>query len=111
MATEELEITKLIFARLKAEQCLDEMDRETVAYRIAEIMVAAKQMFTKTLSRLTNVNGESTGSMEEDLTGLQNTFVYMCDLMYDFDSAYMKALKLPPVAKEKVAGLDGEEDD
>lgn len=109
MGLEEIEITRLIFERLKSEKCLDEEGRETVAYRIAEIMVAAKEMYTKALPRLTNVNGESNSTMEEDLTGLQMTFTHLCDLMHEYDAAYLQAMKLPPPKKgEELASLDGQ---
>lgn len=106
--TEELEITRLIFERLKQERCLEEEDRETVAYRIAEIMVAAKQMFTKSLPRLTNVNAESSSPMEDDLLGLQMTFQHLCDLMHEYESAYLQALRIPPPDKKsEAADLSG----
>ena len=105
---EEIEITKLIFERLKKDQCLEESDRETVAYRIAEIMVAAKHMYTNTLTRLINVSGESRGTAHDDLVGLQNSFTHLCDLMYEYDSAYLKALGHPPPnSDEQASGLDG----
>lgn len=107
---EELEITRLIHDRLKREECLDPVERETVAYRIAEIMVAAKRMFTTTLPRLTNVNGESTSPMDEDLAGLQTSFFHLCDLMYDFDSAYLLAMGHPPPSQPAETEPDEEEE-
>lgn len=105
--SEEVEITRLIFDRMKREQCLDEGDRETVAYRIAEIMVTAKQMYTKTLPRLTNVSGESDAMMEDDLSGLQMSFLHLCDLIYEFQSTLMSAMKVP---LEELAPKEDEEE-
>lgn len=93
---EELEITRLLFQRLQREEHLDVDDRETVAYRIAEIMVSAKQMYTQTLPRLINVSGESTELIEDDFAGLRSRFEHLCDLMLDFHTVYMQALRLPP---------------
>ena len=95
-----MEITRLIFERLAKENCLAESERETIAYRIAEIMVTAKQMYTKSLPRLTNVNGESDSPVEDDLTGLQMTFTHMCDLMHEFDSVYLEAIRPPKDLQE-----------
>ncbi len=111
---EEVEITKLINARLQREDCLESSYRETSAYRIAEIMVAAKKMFTVTLPRLTNVNGESTAPMDEDLSGLRMTFLHLCDLMHDFDSTFLQAMghrpeDLPGVAQEDQELLENED--
>lgn len=100
---EEVEITKLINERLRREDCLAAEDRETVAYRIAEIMVAAKRMHTSGLARITNLNGESNAPMDEDLTGLRMTFLHLCDLMHDFDSAFFRSIRhgLPEVPPER----------
>ena len=93
--SEEVEITRLLFDRMKKENCLDEIDRETVSYRIAEIMVTAKQMYTRVLPRLINVSGESDSAMEDDLAGLQMNFVHLSDLMYEFQRTLMIAMKVP----------------
>lgn len=90
--TEEAEITRLIHDRLRQEQCLEESDRETVAYRIAEIMVSAKAMYTKSLPRITNVNGESEQTMDDDLAGLRMTILHLRDLLHDFDSTFFASM-------------------
>jgi hypothetical protein len=93
LPTEELEVTKLLYERMTKEDCLTVSERETLAYRIAEIMASAKRMYTKSLPRLTNINGESDTPMEDDLTGLQMTFEHLCDLMHEFRSTYLGAIK------------------
>ncbi len=109
LPTQELEITRLIFERLVKENCLAVSERETIAYRIAEIMVTAKQLYTKSLPRLTNVNGESNSPVEDDLTGLQMTFTHMCDLMHEFDSVFLEAIR-PPKDPEDSEEETSEED-
>ena len=96
LPTEELEITRLIHDRLSREECLESSDRETVAYRIAEIMVTAKRMYTASLPRLTNVSGESNASMDEDLEGLRMTFLHLRDLLHDFDSTFFESMHHEP---------------
>lgn len=109
--TEELEITRLIFDRLAREECMESEERETIAYRIAEIMVAAKRMFTVSLPRLTNVNGESTSPMDEDLEGLRMTFLHLRDLLQDFDSGYLAAMHHEAPAYDYDGELAHEEED
>lgn len=92
---------RLIHERLVKENCLLPNERETVAYRIAEIMVTARQMYTQTLPRLTNVSGESQSPMEDDLSGLQMTFLHLNDLLCEFRSTLLQALDLPPEAQEE----------
>lgn len=96
LPTEELEITRLINERLLREDCLESADRETVAYRIAEIMVTAKRMYTTSLPRLTNVNGESHSSMDDDLEGLRMTFLHLRDLLHDFDCTFFESMHHEP---------------
>ncbi len=108
-ATEELEITRLIHERLTREECLDHADRETVSYRIAEIMVAAKRMYTSSLSRLINVSGESQFGMDEDLEGLRMTFVHLRDLLHDFDSMFFESMHHEPPAYDYDGELPEEE--
>lgn len=119
LPAQELEITRLIHDRLRREECLQPEDRETVAYRIAEIMVAAKSMFTTSLPRVTNVNGESEASMDDDLEGLRMTFLHLRDLLHDFDSTFFASMhhEAPAydydgeTAEEEEEPLEGHEDD
>ena len=104
---EELEITRLINERLRREDCMEAEDRETVAYRIAEIMITAKRMYTTSLPRLTNVNGESEATMEDDLEGMRMTFLHLRDLLHDFDSTFFESMH----HDVNMYDFDGEEQD
>ena len=42
LRSEEATLTKIIRAKMTAQECLREQDREALAYRISEIFVAAK---------------------------------------------------------------------
>jgi hypothetical protein len=108
---EELEITRLIADRLRREDCMEAADRETIAYRIAEIMVSARQMYTASLPRLTNVNGESQATMDEDLEGLRMTFLHLRDLLHDFDSTFFAAMNHEPNAYNYDGEQPEEEDE
>lgn len=88
----ELEITKLIHLRLNREDYLDKSNRETIAYRIAEIMTVADTMVTRSLPLLTNVKGESTFTVEDDLEGMRRTFLHLRDLLYDFDNVFLESI-------------------
>lgn len=108
---EELEITRLIADRLSREDCMDVADRETIAYRIAEIMVTARRMFTTSLPRLTNVSGESQASMDDDLEGMRMTFLHLRDLLHDFDSTFFAAMNHEPHAYNFDGETPEEEED
>lgn len=99
----ELDVTKAIHARLHREDYLEKIHRETVAYRIAEIMSMAGSLVESTLPRLMSVSQAPAYSMEEDLQGLVRTFVNLRDLLCDFEGVYLEAIGQDPTAER--AGL------
>jgi hypothetical protein len=110
LPTEEIEITRLLFERMVKEDCLTVSERESISYRIAEIMVTAKRMYTKSLPRLTNVNSESNSPMDDDLTGLVITFEHLCDLMHEFRGTLLGAIRRPEDPEEDTDEEDEEAD-
>lgn len=62
--SEEIAITKVVHDKLKEQNCLLPGERESVAYRLAEIMVSAKNLYVEVLPRL--VNCDSTQTVDED---------------------------------------------
>ncbi len=110
-------IAQVVHRRMEEEKSLIAGEREAVAYRIAELMVHAKELYTQTLPRLTKeVNSEL--PMEEELSGMRMSLLHMRDLITDFDNAYLDAMfierKANPDAvydqwKDPEAELDGEE--
>ena len=83
-------IAKSLHGRLEKEEILRSGDREEVAYRVAEIMVAAKELYTVSLPRLMG-EGE-TLSFHDELAGLRMALLHLRDLVADFDSAFLDAM-------------------
>jgi hypothetical protein len=84
-------IAKALSKRLEAENSLLKGEREGVAYRISEIMVCAKDLYTRALPRLLNeAPGES--GIEEEISGLRMTLLHMRDLVTEFDSVFLEAM-------------------
>ena len=93
LRSEEATLTKILHAKMKKQGCLNDGDQELVAYRISEIMVAAKELYTKDLPRLMQENEEAEeGEMFSDLAGLRMTFFHLRDLVTDFDEAFLDAM-------------------
>lgn len=91
VAPAEQVIAQVLHRRMDDEKSLIAGERGAVAYRIAELMVHAKELYTQTLPRLTQeVNSEL--PMEEELSGLRMTLLHMRDLITDFDNAYLDAM-------------------
>lgn len=82
-------ITQHLFSRMREEDCLRPGDRESVAYRIAEVMVLAKQLYVETLPRLM---GESTETLFDELAGLRMALLNMRDLVTEFDEVFLEAM-------------------
>lgn len=82
-------ITQHLFARMKEEDCLRPGDRESVAYRIAEVMVLAKQLYMETLPRLM---GETEETLFDELAGLRMALLNLRDLVSEFDEAFLEAM-------------------
>ncbi|MGM9993030.1 MAG: hypothetical protein ACI376_09365 [Candidatus Bruticola sp.] len=57
--SEEIAITKVIYEQLTKQNCLQPGERESVAYRFAEIMVSAKNLYMDILPRLANCSDKT----------------------------------------------------
>lgn len=90
LRSEEATLTRILTAKMKQQGCFQDGDQESVAYRISEIMVAAKELYTKDLPRL--MQEEVEGEMFSDLAGLRMTFFNLRDLITDFDEAFLDAM-------------------
>lgn len=100
-------ITQHLFSRMREEDCLRPGDRESVAYRIAEVMVLAKQLYVESLPRLM---GESTETLFNELAGLRMALLNMRDLITEFDEAFLEAMLHQREADEAEAPPDDDED-
>ena len=98
--SEELAITRVIYKHLQAQNCLRPGERESVAYRLAELMVAAKDLYTDVLPHLLQggeddydpqTEGEETPIFRE-LSGVRMALIHLRDLIADFDESFMEAM-------------------
>lgn len=112
-------IVNLIKHRLDTEDFLNTKDRESVAYRLAEVMMCAKDLYTKRLKCLTadseeraqmGILGEDTPpedpdnpkssaeakeqsiSVFDDLAYTRMHLIRLRDLISDFDGSFMEAM-------------------
>ncbi len=86
-------ITRLIHARLKEEDVLGAEDRESIAYRIAEVMVTAKALYTELLPRLIREKVVSEPlSLYDELAGLRMSLLHLRDLVTEYDEAFFDAM-------------------
>jgi len=91
LRAEEATVTAILQSKMTAQDCLRDSDRQLVAYRIAEIMVGAKELYTKELPRLASEADKDTDVFGE-LAGIRMAFLHLRDLITDFDEAFMIAM-------------------
>ena len=109
LKAEEATLTQILHAKMQRQQCLQEGDQESVAYRISEIMVAAKELYTKDLPRLMHDDEEVLpGQMFQELAGLRMALFNLRDLITDFDEAFLDAMTHQ---REDDEGQDESEDE
>ena len=93
MRVEEATLTAILQAKMQRQNCLQEGEQQAVAYRISEIMVAAKELYTKDLPRLMQEDLEAVeGEMFQELAGLRMALFNLRDLITDFDEAFLDAM-------------------
>lgn len=112
MRSEEATLTQILHAKMKRQECFSEGDQESVAYRISEIMVAAKELYTKDLPRLMQEDDQGgEGEMFSELAGLRMTLFHLRDLITDFDEAFLDAMTHLREGDESGAAEDDEDED
>lgn len=90
-APPEYVIAKVLHKRLEQENSLTRGEREAVAYRLSEIMVCAKDLYTKSLPRLMD-GASAERTLEEEISGVRMTLLHLRDLVTDFDNAFLDAM-------------------
>jgi hypothetical protein len=89
---QELAITGVLHRRLQAEDCLRPEDRESVAYRLAEIMVSARSLYTEVLPRLVEEDAAEGVTLFEELAAARMSLMHVKDLVEDFEEVFMQAM-------------------
>ncbi len=104
--SQQLAVMKMIFSRLENGGCLCPGEREAIAYRLAEIMTRAKDIYTKSLPRLIAVEtkeSDEPSDLFDELAGLRMELIHMKDLIEDYEDAFL-------VAMEEQRKADGNEE-
>ena len=113
LRAEEATVTAILQSKLTLQECLRENDRQLVAYRIAEIMVAAKELYTKELPRIAADRAETEEDVDifSELAGLRMSFLPLRDLITDFDESFMIAMSHQREDDEEEAEEEDEQDE
>ena len=92
---EQEQLLYLVLKRLCKIEDLNEGTREPLAYRMAEILVGSKNLYTKILPEfLQSEAGEAgDGNEFERLIGMRMYFLHLRDMVEEFEVAFIKALE------------------
>lgn len=91
--SEEAALTVILKAKMQQQECLKAEDREQIAYRIAELIVASKNLYTKELPTLMQEqSSDSSFNLFNELAGLRMSLLNLRDLITDFDAAFLDSM-------------------
>lgn len=83
-------IMKIIYNKIRTLDCIDNDNKESIAYRIAEIMSFSKNLYTKLLPRL--IDEQSTENLWELLVEMRMHYLHQIDLLTEFDEFFLQSI-------------------
>ena len=83
-------IMRIIHDKLKNENWIDNENKESLCYRIAEIMTAAKSIYTNVMPEI--MNAKPGQNMLELLSELRLHYLNLSDLICEFDDLFMSSI-------------------
>ena len=101
-------ITRVIVEKIKDEKSISDENKESIAYRMAEIMTAAKNLYMQMLPIFTN--DESKEEAFDILSKFRLHYINICDIIQEFDEMFMNSI-VPEDGAEYVNPEDIDEDD
>ena len=83
-------LMRLLYERFKKDENLDNDHKESLAYRMAEIMSSAKNLYTQILPRMTDEqNGDN---MLELLSDFRLHYLNLSDIITEFDDLFLSSI-------------------
>ncbi len=105
-------LMKIFHEKIKQEKCLEEEHKESICYRLAEIMTAAKNIYTRITPRIIEKNDRE--SMLELLSDFRLHYLNLADLIGEFDDLFLSSIiqeegALMPDAENEGENMDDDE--
>ena len=101
-------ITRVIAEKIKDEKSISDENKESIAYRMAEIMTAAKNLYTQMLPIFTN--DDSKEEAFDILSKFRLHYINLCDIIQEFDEMFMNSI-VPEEGAEYINPEDIDEDE
>ena len=89
---EEAIIANLITTRLNTVECMKPDNREILAHRMAEILLSCKDLYTRVLPFLSEVENPEYDQFFDFLIELRMNFLNIADLVLEYEEAFMNSL-------------------
>ncbi|MCL5036038.1 MAG: hypothetical protein M1269_02870 [Chloroflexi bacterium] len=100
---EEAIIANIIITRLNSVECMKPDNREILSHRIAEILMSCKELYTRVLPFLSEVENPGHDQFFDFLIELRMNFLNIADLVLEYEEAFMNSLD---VREEEELGED-----
>lgn len=106
---EEITVKEIIRKRMNALQSYEESDTEILSYRLAEILINAKNLYTRDFSDLLQADINDEEKVWNSLMGMRMALLHQRDCIEEFDMMLLELLK--DKDKEENDVDDDDEDD
>jgi len=83
-------LMRIFYARIKNDETLDNEHKESLAYRMAEIMSEAKDLYTKILPYMTDENNDK--NMLEIISDFRLHYLNLSDIIQEFDELFLSSI-------------------
>lgn len=98
------DLMRILYQRIKAIDCILDDNKESIAYRIAEIMAASKNLYTVVLPEMMEEHSEE--RTWELIVEMRMHFLHQLDLMQEFEELFMESI----VREEEAEEVEQEEE-
>jgi len=82
---EEVTVKKILMEKISALKSYNESDVEILAYRLAEIMISAKNLYTENFKELIEVDSSREDGVWEVIMAMRMNLLHLRDCIEDFD--------------------------
>lgn len=90
---EENTVKEMLKSRIAGLNAYAEADTELLSYRLAEIMILSKDLYTKLLKDMIDADSKSEDAMWSQITGIRMHLMHMHDCIEDFNAGLLELME------------------
>ncbi len=92
------DLMRILYQRIRPIECILSDNKESLAYRIAEIMAASKNLYTVMLPAMMEENSEERSW--ELVVEMRMHFLHQLDLLQEFEELFMESIVIEEESEE-----------